>query len=294
MNGSFQLHRQRDFGQKVNTAFQYIVRHYRSLGLAILAIAGPLALATSIATRIFQTGLVDSLVHRRYSRTGLGGWGVLSFSYTAPSFWAILFFTLLNNLLVAMVVYRHLLSYEERPDEPITVKGIWSWLEVDFLQVFLTSVASFVLVLAGALFLFVPGIYLAVVLSLGTIVVMREDLSAGEAIRRCFELVRGHWWETGGLLLVMLLIQIVLSNGIGIPLGLLTAGTARIHPVLFILSQSLLILIRSLVSAPLHMAIALHYFHLLDLKEGTGLLDDIESIGTRAHSDTASQEDVTT
>jgi hypothetical protein len=73
-------------------------------------------------------------------------------------------------------------------------------------------------VIAFAVLLVIPVVYVAVALSLAVPVVMREGLGAVDALRRSWELVRHHWWWVFGVYVVVGLVASVI-NGIVTSLG---------------------------------------------------------------------------
>lgn len=52
------LFEQRDFGNKINATFQYVIQNMRSLGLALLYIVGPVALLAGIASGVMQSNML--------------------------------------------------------------------------------------------------------------------------------------------------------------------------------------------------------------------------------------------
>lgn len=267
-----QLHQQRDFGEKINATFQYIVQHYQSLGLALLTIGGPLALAISLATRVFQTGIVHYTSFSRLALLGIGS--------SSVSFWVVLFLSMLNNVLVVMVISAHLLSYEEDPAEPITVSRLWIRIEADFFRILAVALVSWALFVVGCLILLLPGMYIGVTLLMVVFVAMRETGTIQQVIQRCFTLIRHHWWATFGLLFIMALIQVSLTAGITLPITLLISVVRIRKPILLTLIEAVQLLLQSLLQAPFYVAVVLNYFSLLDEKEGINLWKAIDSIGS--------------
>ncbi|PQJ73214.1 hypothetical protein [Polaribacter butkevichii] len=67
---------------------------------------------------------------------------------------------------------------------------------------FLNGIILFV----GALFCFFPAIYLGVVLSVSICFLIFQNKSVTESITDSFNFIKGHWWETFGVLIVVQLI----------------------------------------------------------------------------------------
>ena len=63
--------------------------------------------------------------------------------------------------------------------------------------------------------LIIPGIYMAVKLSVAFTAVVVERAGPGQSISRSFNLTRGNWWRVFGVVVVVFLIEAVLNFAIG-------------------------------------------------------------------------------
>jgi hypothetical protein len=73
-------------------------------------------------------------------------------------------------------------------------------------QAWLSGIVSFI----GLLLFIVPGIYIAVMLSVSGAIVIAEEKSAGASLERSRELVRNHGWQVFGILVAIILFGILL------------------------------------------------------------------------------------
>jgi hypothetical protein len=104
--------------------------------------------------------------------------------------------------------------YGGEPVEPrALIAAAWSKALPYLITEFLVSLA----VGFGALFFLVPGAIFAVFFGLSGVVVMVEDKSLFDAMRRSFELVTSHWWRVAGLLLGISLLSTVLQSIVTVP-----------------------------------------------------------------------------
>ena len=69
----------------------------------------------------------------------------------------------------------------------------------------------------GMLFCILPGIYFAVVLSLSICLVVFKNTGALDAISDSFGFIKGHWWETFGILLVIQILIGLIGFFAGLP-----------------------------------------------------------------------------
>lgn len=70
----------------------------------------------------------------------------------------------------------------------------------------------------------IPGIYLAVAWTVAVPVLLFEDIRGFPALRRSRELLRGRWWPTAALLLIVGLITLVVQTAIDAVLPAVVAG----------------------------------------------------------------------
>ena len=106
--------------------------------------------------------------------------------------------------------------------------------------------------------------------------------------RRCLYLIRGKWWSTFGLLLVMMIIVGVVLGVLGGVLGggIVMLGklaglteTSASRELLVVISTALGSLLNLLIYPPLLLAIAFQYFNLVERRDGTGLHQLVNQIG---------------
>lgn len=83
-----------------------------------------------------------------------------------------------------------------------------------------------VAIAAGLVALVVPGLYLATLLWLAPQAVVAEGLSAGDALKRSAELVRGRWWQTTGRLLLAFVVVLVGLTPLWMALSFIGYGAA--------------------------------------------------------------------
>lgn len=92
-------------------------------------------------------------------------------------------------------------------------------------------------VFAGTLALIIPGIWLSVLLYFSAQAAVVDDARGADALRRSRELVKGSWWRTFGILIVLN----ILAGLLALPLGFVTQiiGTAADNGPLFVLGTAI-------------------------------------------------------
>ncbi|MGH8971790.1 MAG: hypothetical protein ACRD0C_01110, partial [Acidimicrobiia bacterium] len=116
----------------------------------------------------------------------------------------------------------------------------------------------------------VPGIWLGVAWSLAFVALVAEDLSGTAALRRSYNLVRGRWWATFGVLLIAFIINTVVDQIVSIPFAIGSFFSAD-SVVGFSLS-AVANIISDVITTPFVAAVfVLVYFDLRVRKEGFDL-----------------------
>ncbi|MFD1144049.1 hypothetical protein ACFQ4C_23185 [Larkinella insperata] len=276
------LYQQRDFGEKINATIQYAVKQIRSLGMALLYIAGAPALIAGIASGVSASSMFSTQPSGRPGSYDIGYW--MAQQLSSPYYIVAFIFALLIPLLVNLTVYGHMKVYDRNQGEPVTVEAVWAEVQSALGRAVSTWVVVTMLVIAATFFFIFPGIYLGVVFSLALALVVFEGASASTFMGRCFELIRDKWWSTFGLILVISLIAYLLSFVFNVPaaaVGMMASlKIAPDMPVYVSILTSILSTIGSvLVSALVALGIAFQYFNLIERREGRSLLAAIDNIG---------------
>jgi hypothetical protein len=87
-----------------------------------------------------------------------------------------------------------------------------------FASALITAVAAIALCVAGLFVFIVPGIYLAVRLSLAVPAVVLEDLGPAEALRRSWALTGAAFWRILGLMALILALTALVEAAIEVPM----------------------------------------------------------------------------
>lgn len=291
-----QLFQQRDFGNKINATFQYVTQNFRSLGMALLYIVGPVALVTAIITGILQSDFlkIAALSSEDKSNDPMAAFQMMS-QFVSPTFWLAMLFGLLANVAVVLTTYAHMKVYARNQGGPISVADVWAEVQPAIGRAILISVLGSIITFVGFCFFFIPGLYVAVVLSLSLAVTMFEGSDFGTTWDRCFKLIRDKWWSTFGLIFVVGLIVAIVGMIFAIPtavIGFLIGGKMLPDvPVVWLMLGNVIAIVgRTLLNTIIYTAIGFQYTNLVERLEGRGLLSAIDSIGTNPTQPRATDE----
>ena len=147
-----------------------------------------------------------------------------------------------------------------------------------FFPLLLIALLYFLLVLIGLIFLVVPGIILAVMLSVAVPARVVEHTRVLGSFDRSADLTKGHRWAIFGLFVAYYIVQVIISMVVFSIMGLsfmtaptseaavmIAAGAANTWPV--ILASALAQMINAILSAA---GTASIYYELRQIKEGIG------------------------
>ncbi|MFN4146190.1 MAG: hypothetical protein ACK4GN_10235 [Runella sp.] len=277
------LLQERDFGQKINATFEFVVQHFKPLMKVLLYLAGPPALIGGFFMGAYQSNILG--ITQNIGQSGSEGRfdSVSSIYSMGISVVFLVVFLGIANLVSALAVNAYMLEYEEG-NRQITPETVWKRMKGYIGSGIGYSIVAFVLMFLGIIFFIIPGIYIGVAFSLMYIIMMRENLGLGDTLRRCFTLINDKWWSTFGLLIIMGLIAGIVAyifqipstvmmflsvlkvdGGIGTVLNSITGVIATVGSTLT----------RSLVLV----AIVFQYYNLLERRDGVGIRKAIENIG---------------
>ncbi len=288
-----ELREERDFGQKFNAVFTFVQSNFKPFIKVIALTVGPLALIGG-----FFFGLFFS---KMFAFVGVpSGAGTPDYAKWIGEIMISYFFLMLAALWMMISVYAFMAEYD-RGNENITIEAVWKrgkskiWPTIGF--VFLTilvmaifAVVNFTFPGSGPLSIIFKMVlfyavifYMAVTFSLVIPIMIIEDEGLFESIGRSFTLIRGKWWSTCGIMIVMGIIANFATMIFAIPFYAVFIVSMIMQvsagEVLTTIGSCFLFLGSILMMTLPTLAIGFQYFNLVERKEGTGLLKKIDQLG---------------
>jgi hypothetical protein len=298
----------------MNATFEFIKQNWKSLGKASLLIAGPPILIASL--------IMGSFVGDMFSLASLGANPEASLQlFTSATFWlqlclAMILF-LLSSVMSIATINNYILLYGELKTNEIPTALVWERVRNTFWTYFGTTIYFFLsfmalcilisipvgilsalspaLVVLAVLGIFVGMFYLIFSVSLTFIVRAYEGLGFFESMARSFNLVKGKWWSTFGLIFILYMIMVIVSYIPIFPLYIIM-GVSALHNVstdttanplegmstITVILMALYYTVQLILSALPNIGIAFQYFNLVEMKEAKGLMSSIDSFGESA------------
>lgn len=301
-NNLIELRKKRDFGDIINATFTFVKEHLVHFLSMNVMIVLPFALLAIILISVFP---VNDLFVARNLEKNIGQNIISILLYAIASFSLLIF--------LVSAVFQYIALYMKKGTN-FSIADLWRsilekfWvmaqtyffltLGVILAYVVMALVAGVIInfmgVLGGVLggiliFLIVmASFYFFIILSFVFVVRNFEpEKTFLESVKRANYLVKDNWWACFGLSFVMAIIQHVLVMLLKIPFALF--GMADITQINFTGLMSIAIVIevitRMITSFLPTLALTFQYFSLVEIKDATGLNEQVEKFGTVANSD---------
>jgi hypothetical protein len=275
------LEKERDFTDVINVTFAFITQEFKLMFKVILLYAGLPIIMASVAAAVYSQDTFTNLF------SALKG----NITTQPPNFTMMALMYLL--MMVAMflmsgLVAAYLNEYKLKGHGGFTASDVWRGFIDRFGNFFLVSVVSMLMVSVGLALCLVPGIYLAIPLSLATTIVYLERTNLSDTLDRCFKLIKESWWITFALMLVVMIITSILGGLFSIPammIGLVQGftiatgeGTANPSTLPMVVTTVVGSIGSYFIYVISYVAISIQYFNLKEQKDQTSLFKKVSEI----------------
>lgn len=268
MESKIELYQQRDFGQVISTTFDFIRQNFKHMFKGLLFICGPIVLLIVIFQSFYFT--TNSLGYDWLNRT----------------------LELVQNTIISCVIYGYISLYEKKGPGNVSFQDIVDVVKKKWLSLIGTQFVVGFLIIIGILLLVIPGFYFAVVTSIVPVILLHEDKGVGQAISKAFDLIKDHWWETFGILVVLGIITIVVMvimalpmtiiSGISIAHSLSSTEYIENNSTFLTIVAALITVISTFCYIIIYTGIAVQYFSLTEEKFHIGAQQKIDELGNHS------------
>ncbi len=305
----FELEKERDFSRKIEGTFSFIKLNFKAFAQSLLLLVSPFALLAGIFQGLAQAyaNVETRPIEPDASMAEILN-NVLTMQQKSFSVWQFLamIMIMLSSFMLTIVVYSFIEVYRQR--KQVLFQDVLSFVKYftgPVLKMYLLLIVvmlgiALILLLAsqaiivtlgeevvvvGIIVLFFLMFYFVVMFSLCPAIVVFENASATYALSRAKHLIHNKWWSTFGLLIIMAFISYFMSAIFSIPAGVITLlkalgiNSVFTSTALVIFSTVISNIGTTLIASISHVALSLQYFNLVELKEGKGTWNSIDSIG---------------
>ncbi len=269
----------REFGDILNATFVFLKQNFKPLGKVLLIYASPFIIMSAIVYAFFNVSMYSGMIGSSLNIFNMiGQMSSYAFLYVLLASTS---YTIFNGL-----IYGYIKLYNEKGFENFEPIDVWKFALKNFFPILGAQIVFGLVITVGFFMILIPGIYLIVSLSLLLIALLIEGKGFSEAFSRSFLLTHKRWWWTFLLLLVTYVIIMVVNYIFTIP-SLIIQSTIMMHGgdtetykiiygFFIALSQ-----IVSYISYTIPMiALAFHYFSIVESVERPSLHNEIENIGS--------------
>lgn len=273
----------RDFSDTFTAVFDFVREHFKMIFRILLAVIIPLAALEGILSFYLQD-VIDGLT---VSRTMDEMKGIMLITYMFLYFITYI----VNAALTTHYCFSVHISGKTTDSIAEQIKDSISLIP----KFIVISILSFIVSAIAMLFCIVPFFYVFVPLHLVFAITVFEPTNSVGSIGNSFSLVRGYWWSTFGIIVILTIVGAILSNIFFLPeiitevLKLLdnpdnyeiadteSAGSDKIMYLPFYILSSI---VANLSASVVFIASVFRYFSLHLAQNGMGLHKEINSLGT--------------
>ena len=311
-----ELRKIRTVPEILNATSEFIRQHFRPLSRLILRRAfPPLLFAGMIGAYLFSSGILDSIFMwgRAYGNpTWQYGGGSSTGSIVLQALLALLLFVIGYTLLIGLV-HTYARHARESHDGSVNADEVWKDTKEDFWRVFWTNlglgviynIVSVIVTMFTGLFIFIhPTVgmlfqwfgLLAITTNFSLYYAARfvSNEGFGGSFSRSLSLVSGSWWRTMGLIVLCGLLLVIMVMVTLVPVWIvlqLVQNHLYIYDPVWLQNNGELMKIITTASLTLFFSavqlylvfplfsLILHYFNLIERREATTIMEEIENIG---------------
>lgn len=273
---NFNLRKSRDVGDILTDTFQYIRIHYLVLGKGLLFFVMPLYLINAFLVQEYSNQVVGDIFDPNNLEILQG--------FFSGRYFLALFFSIVAYSLIPVIVLNHmnLVSQGFEPNVSDLIEdSLPLILKIIGLNIIIAFIVGF-----SFLFLFFPAIFFGVKLSLAQSALVLEERDVMESVNRSWDLTKNFWWATFALLIVMYIITVFMTYVFVLPTTILSiflvsgvdAGDSTLFATFITTLELIFNAVGSLFTAIIQIAMALHFFNLVERREGGTLRSKIEGL----------------
>ncbi|KYG75555.1 hypothetical protein [Roseivirga echinicomitans] len=281
-----EFYKKRQFGDKLNMTFVFLRENAWPYLRAQLLISGPILLISNILMSQLSLGVFNF---------GEGGFTPDMIINMFSLYGLVMISAVVTSAVLPAVAYGYMKAYQHKAPSEIRIPDVTKNLLSKIFNLLVFNVLTAIVVVIGMFFFVIPGVYLGVVLSLGSAIIVFEDNNPIDAFGRAFKLIKDKWWSTLGLLFVTGIIGYVINMLFSLPRTLLVFGDVFTSvqesgdlssldesnfgsnplSILFSVLETFGAVLTYSIS---FLALAFQYFNLVERRESRGLMSRIEQM----------------
>ncbi len=275
MEQKIEFRKVRDFGEIINDTFVFLKQLGKPLLKSIFMICGIIILAQGLTTILYKVKVGNIVSNGVPAFSTIFGWEYI----------ASVIIGLISYTIISLTTLSFIHVYKEKGNEAPTTEEVWTFVKFYMFRLTFITLLLSVIAVVGFVLCFIPGFYLWPILSLIFPIMLIEGSSFGDAFSKSFKLIKGNWWPTFGVQVIMYFLFYAVVFILSIPSLIVGGVDIFLKPgATSSISTSLTTLLSVFGYIGLifpTIGITFSYYSLTEQKEGTGLLERINNLGTQ-------------
>ena len=280
------LYKKRTIGESLTDAYKFYKENFKSIFIVLTVLTVPLSIAYIAVTMALETG------------TASGTEIIIVFT----TFFIFLILSVFQNFISPYII-KHYIDNENKIIVSKLIKGFLNrffsflgltliyyafffamFLGIGFISILLAQIPALIIVAAFGIFAFLIYMFVRFVYVFHIYTI--ERIAIGSAFSKATKVIKGHWWETFFILLIIVIVYIsilsVFMGVAGIFIGfenIMTESAGKIN-IVFILIYYIVNLILSVMLYPFaQMSITMHYLNIIERSESKSVLGLVDKFG---------------
>ncbi len=308
MEQNFEFKKNRPFGDLISDTFNFIKSDFRRILRFLLIYSGPVILISAISGAFFQATVMKSINPSNLQMlSDPKDYLYDLFNSNIKYIMLYLLFALIASVFMISASLSYINTYIKNKEKGFELEDVWVEMRNNLGATFANTMLLILLYIFGFAIIVViisltaTIIPIAILLGIGFMCLfiyfslalsflycaqIFEQKSFGEALGRSFQLIKGYWWYTFGLFLVMGIITAIFGYVAGVPNQIvlqvfkteLYSNSVSFPSVLGMITTTFTIFVSTIITVITQINIALQYFNLIEKKETPELLSKINEL----------------
>lgn len=275
MEQKIEFRKVRDFGEIINDTFLFLKQLGKPLFKSVFTICGFVIVAQALVSLTYQLKLKDNVSSGVTGLSSTFGW----------EYFAMIILSIVTYSIFSLTTLSFIHVYREKGNEAPTPAEVWVFVKFYLVRFMWTSVVLGVLVMFGFVLCLFPGFYLMPILALIYPIMVIEGATFGSAFDRSFKLIKEHWWTTFGVQVIMIFIIYAGMFAVLLPSMIISGASMFLQPGTLSTSLTIFNAVFGVLTYVLMIlptiAITFSYYSLSERKDGIGLMDRINNLGSK-------------
>lgn len=280
-----ELRKLRNFSDNINDTFQFIKQEFKPLLGCYVAICGIIIVLSSVIGGLYQKesfGLLRAISNNVITTNQeIGFWQ----ASRIPTMLLLLFLGSLSYVVMHIVIAVYFKLYVQKGKVSPTIEEVWKATLRFIIPIFFYSIIYGIITFISVFFCLVPFFYFAVVFAPFTLIYVVEEVSFTDGFSRCFSLIRENYWESLGIYFVSYLVyfffSLIIGSLVGIVGGVFSYFTTKDIAIVSGIVSGTLNIVTHIFYVIFAVSVALNYYNLVERLDGSGLLERIDSLGSK-------------